>query len=140
MSKIFIDIEYNSKLQIISIGLISEDNTSFYAEICDTEVDNKEVEDKLIFKDICGNYKSEIISYRKSLQIKGTLITTLEYLKEWLSQFQSPILICKKKEFKNLNSILSFLNVSIIPGKFKKTKILYNAIDIAKDLKNKFYE
>lgn len=139
MNRIFIDAKYNSNLELVSIGLVCEDNTSFYAELCNVEIEDENIENSLIFKDIGGNYKSEIVSYRKSLQIKGSLKTTLEYLNEWLSQFQESVIICKKKELKNLNTIFSSLNLNIINGRFRRTKSLYNALDSAKDLKNKFY-
>lgn len=139
---IFMDIKYsdvNDKLEVISIGMITENNTSFYAEIYKAFNPNNKY--RLIFESMPTSYKSEIIHFQRSVQIKMSLERTIEQLKTWLEQFEEPVLIYKRtdnKMFKHITKDILKLEEELKIGKFKRTKTQLNALDMAIELKSKY--
>lgn len=94
--KIFFDTEFtglHQKTTLISIGCVSEDGRTFYAEFND--YDNTQLNNWLI-ENVINNLKyftdSYITKYEKELknyEIKGTTNEIKKALERWLSQFDS---------------------------------------------------
>jgi hypothetical protein len=97
-TKCFFDCEFtglHQKTTLISIGIVSEDGRTFYAEFTDYDKSqcddwiNKNVIEKLIYKP--ENYKEENYSIGSAFSFMGMGDT--EYVKkrltEWLAQFDS---------------------------------------------------
>lgn len=139
---IFIDIKYNDtndNLSIISLGMIAEDNTHFYAEIYKAVNPNNKY--RLLFESMPTSYKSEIINFHRSVQIKMSLDNSIKQLKTWLEQFENPVLLYKRsdnKMFKRILKDILELEEEFKIGKFKRTKTQLNSLDMAIELKNKY--
>lgn len=89
--KIFFDTEFtglHQKTTLISIGLVTENEDTFYAEFTDydtSQVDDwiqTNVVDNLLFNE--GTYTNE----PNSVRVKGDTILIRQALTEWLSKFE----------------------------------------------------
>lgn len=90
--KIFFDTEFtglHQKTTLISIGLISEDNKSFYAEL--TDYDNEQIDDWLSLNVIDNlsnqNMSNNTIEGDNNIICKCDMKNLKKYLTDWLSQF-----------------------------------------------------
>ena len=95
---IYFDLEFTGLHQnttIISIGLVSDDNKSFYAEFTDydqSQIDEwlqTNVIDNLLLKEITDETYSKIATNTSSTYVKGNSSFIKMRLEEWLSQFDS---------------------------------------------------
>ena len=119
--------------------MIAEDNTHFYAEIYKTVNPNNKY--RLLFESMPTSYKSEIINFHRSVQIKMSLDNSIKQLKTWLEQFENPVLLYKRsdnKMFKHILKDILELEEEFKIGKFKRTKTQLNSLDMAIELKNKY--
>lgn len=96
--KIIFDTEFtglHKNTTLISIGLISEDGTTFYGEFTDydnTQVDEwiqKNVIDELVFNNEEPFLKIEPVPFNKSIEVKDTKKTIKHTLLSWLEQFDT---------------------------------------------------
>ena len=97
--KVFFDTEFTGlykDTQLISIGLVSEDNREFYAEITDfdkNEVDNWIKENVLANTVEYGNVNVFDICESENNYYVGTKADISNYLREWLMQFDEVELV-----------------------------------------------
>lgn len=97
--KIFFDTEFTGLFkdtQLISIGLVSEDNREFYAEITDFDkdkVDNWIIENVLANTVEYGNVNVLDICESENDYYVGTKSDIANYLREWLMQFDEVELV-----------------------------------------------
>ena len=93
--KVFFDTEFtglHQKTSLISIGCVTEDDRTFYAEVED--YDRKQINDwisknvipGLIMADKEHNYR-ELDERGRNIKVRGTSAYVAEMLKEWLSPF-----------------------------------------------------
>jgi hypothetical protein len=95
MSKLFIDTEFtglHKNTTLISLGIISDNDRTFYAEFsdyddmqCDEWIKDNVIKN-LLLKDFT---KDSVISGYKDLQVYGTKKFVADELKKWLAQFDS---------------------------------------------------
>ena len=95
MTKIFFDTEFTGLHQnttLISIGLVSECDKTFYAEF--TDYDKKQIDDwiktNVIENLILNNYNTnkDYDPYEKNVKVKGTKEVIEQTLSHWLYQFE----------------------------------------------------
>lgn len=103
MNLIFMDTEFtglHKDTTLVSIGLVSDDFKTFYAEFTDydkTQVDEwlkENVINKLTIKeDLTPNQIGFVEEYEGCIRIKSNKIQIKEYLLKWISQFDEVQLI-----------------------------------------------
>lgn len=96
--KIFFDTEFtglHKETTLISIGLVSEEGTTFYAELIDynkSQVDEwiqNNVIDNLLYNNIDSFSEVEPVPFEKSIRMKGDKETVGCMLRGWLQQFDT---------------------------------------------------
>src|SRR6056297_2256076 len=96
MKKLFLDTEFTGLHQnttVISIGIVSENNQSFYAEFTDYDSDqvnewiNENVIENLQFNHLSGNQINVFEEENNHLSGKGNAYVIQQYLREWLNRF-----------------------------------------------------
>jgi hypothetical protein len=94
--RIYFDTEFtglHQKTTLISIGCVSDNEKEFYAEMTDfnrEQVDNWIQENVLAHCFLLSDKRSEFCEKGELLEIvKGDMAYVTEYLREWLSQFES---------------------------------------------------
>src|SRR3990167_10002639 len=94
MTKIFFDTEFtglHKKTTLISIGLISEDGKTFYAEL--TDYDESQINDwilkNVVEKLILTSYQEGYWGGYDEMKVRGSTELVQTKLRDWLNQFEN---------------------------------------------------